>query len=209
MPTPRVLITAAIVAVLLTGCQSGSSSKSNQKNTSGESTATAGDSAVDKAGMRKFTDPDGLFTVRYPGKWYANGGSSLAVEISPLRANTNLRSERNMSVPSIELVAGTAKQNVTDYAGLVESSVKAWLAAKPAAIRGKVRSIEISGSTGAWTDVQMSSKTGEQVHVFMAMGGVGKKRMQMFGFSPPDDWQKNVKIFKAVAESFEFKGSGA
>lgn len=200
------VIAAAILLLLAAGCDTGSKTASKQDGRSSNGASKSGKGKTDKTGMKTFTDPDGLFTVKHPRDWYANGASSLAVEMSPLRSNTNLRMDRDMSVASMEIVAGQVKVGTADAdpKKFVDEMVDALIAAKPAASRGPVRKLRIAGMLGAWVAVEMSSKTGESVKIFVAMGADGRKRVQMLGYSPPDQWGANLKTFKSIAESFKF-----
>lgn len=204
MRKTQVAIAVAMLLFLAAGC--GGTSKQSRDTGSKDSSRTAS-KGIDKDGMRTFADPERAFTVKYPATWFASGSSQLAVEISSKRANTSLRTERDMTVPSVEIVAGPTSRNQSDFARLVGKSVDALVAAKPASLRGKVEPISISGGKGAWVSVEMASKSGEQVKMFMAMGGKKKMIVRIMGFSPPKDWNKNLVTFKAVAQSFRFTAS--
>ncbi len=201
-----VLALLALLAVVAFGCNGGTTNSG--KGRSREGTATARKD-VDKDGMRTFKDPKGVFTLKYPAAWYANGASDQAVEISSKRANTTMRGERDVSVPTVEIVEAPSSGKQLDFGQLVDESVDALLEAKPAAIRGKVEPITISGSSGAFASVLMSSNSGEQVKVFIAMGGADKKIIRIMGFSPPKDWEKNLATFKAITKSIKFEDSKA
>lgn len=206
----RILSAALVIAalvVLTAGCLGGVKPKPTKNGASRDATGTAGPKR-DKSGNKAFADPEGLFTVKAPKDWFVNGTSSLAVEMSPMRSNANLRSERDMSVPSFEILAGRARKgdDDLDFAARVEKMVRALVTAKPAALRGPVKAIEIAGGPGAWASVEMSTKTGEQIKMFLAVGGDATRRVQMMGYSPPDDWDRNVKTFQSIAESFRFTG---
>lgn len=205
--TKRLTVVAVISAALVfaAGCGGGAGTQSKSragKTKPGTSTSTT-QTATGK--MRKFVDPDGLFTIMYPVTWFSNGGSSMAVEMSPSRANAGLKAQRDTSVPSVEILA--SKNANSSAESLLRSTVSAILRSKPAATQGRFERARIAGGPGLWTDIAMSTKVGDQVRVFVAAAGEGKKRMMMFGYSPLSDWEKNLPTFKAMAESFRFSGT--
>jgi len=203
-----VVVTLVLVALFAVGCTGGGTSRSDRKSGSKDASATA-QKGVDKDGMRTFKDPKGVFTVKYPAAWYANGASDQAVEISAKKANTTMRGERDVSVAAIEIVVAPATGKKLDFGQLVDESVDGLIKAKPAAIRDKVEPISVSGAPGAFASVLMSTKSGEQVKMFIAMGGADKRNVRVMGFSPPKDWEKNLATFKAITKSLKFEESKA
>ncbi len=191
--------------VFLAGCQLLAKPEPSTKKPATKPAPRSGkkSKAPKNAGMKVFSDPNGLFTIDYPKTWFANGASNMAVEISPLRSNTTLRNERDTSVPSVELRVGAVEKNRENKKMLAET-VKAMLAAKPAASKGPLNEIDIAAGKGAWQSVELATARGDIVKIFIAIGGGGKQRMIMMGFSPTKDWEKNLQIFKKMAESFAF-----
>lgn len=204
MTKTRILV-AALLATLLfaSGCREATTKKATSKKPSVETTSQPKPEKPKVPGYRTFEDPDGMFRMLYPDKWFANGASSLAVEISPLRSNTSLRSERDTSVASVEVRAGSVRKD-EDCAELVRKTVKGMLASNPAGSAGPMQNLKMAGGEGAWIAVEMASRQGDILKIFTAIGGKGERRVIMLGYSPKDEWRKNLPIFIKMAESFEF-----
>ncbi len=201
--------TKATIALLLSalvfvaGCELLAAPQPKQAKKPAKEKAAAAKLKAKNAGMSVYPDPDGLFSIEAPTPWYANGGSSIAVELSPLRSNTTLRNERDTSVASVELRAGKVRQ-ADDPAKMLKQTLDGMLASKPAAIRSKQYPIKIAGARGSWASIEMGSQSGEVLQIFVAIGGTGDRRMLMLGYSPKKNWNENVQIFKKMAESFKF-----
>lgn len=209
MTKARALVVAMLTALLfVAGCQAGTTTTPKTKTNTGSKKQKPTSKSKEKLppGTAKFVDPDGVFTVLYPVKWYVNGASSWAVEMSSMRSNTNLRSTRDLSVASVEIVVVPAPDK-DDNAQMADKVVRGMLAKKPSAIRRPLRKMSIAGDRGAWIEVQMSAKTGDQIKLFVGVGGNDKRRVLILGYSPVGEWNKNLPIFKNLASSFKFTRS--
>ncbi|RJQ50746.1 MAG: hypothetical protein C4521_13390 [Actinobacteria bacterium] len=205
MPKTRILAAALVAALLFAaGCRQATTAKKKvPPKTSTETTTQPKPEKSKVPGYRTFADPDAMFTVLFPEKWFANGSSSLAVEASPLRSNTTLRNERNTAVASVELRAGRVREE-KDNAILVRETVKGMLEGNPAGNSGPLHYVKMGGGQGAWMAVEMASKQGTVVKTFVAIGGTGERRVIMLGSSPSEEWNKNLPVFLKIAESFKF-----